>query len=205
MRRYSAILLVLFLFVLVASAGLSAQDWIRTGTGLGVEKIRLAAPDFKLVATDTGTQNLATTFNTTLGNDLQAAGIFDMVSRSFYPMSIPGAPQDVHLSRLEQPAAERQYAGLWQPWCPGRISQRPGLAVRHQEPAIAAGSGQAVSRAGERRQRAADRAPLCRRDHLSSWAAACKGSPRPSSISSVRAAARRKSGRWITTAPARSN
>ncbi|MFZ0315036.1 MAG: Tol-Pal system beta propeller repeat protein TolB [Candidatus Korobacteraceae bacterium] len=103
MRRYSAILLVLFLFVLVASAGLSAQDWIRTGTGLGVEKIRLAAPDFKLVATDTGTQNLATTFDTTLGNDLQAAGIFDMVSRSFYPMSIPGAPQDVHLSDWSSP------------------------------------------------------------------------------------------------------
>ena len=98
MRRYSAILLVLFLFVLVAVASLSAQDWIRTGTGLGVEKIRLAAPDFKLVTTDTGTQNLATTFNTTLGNDLQAAGIFDMVSRSFYPMSIPGAPQEVHLT-----------------------------------------------------------------------------------------------------------
>jgi TolB protein len=90
--------LVLFLFVLVAVASLSAQDWIRTGTGLGVEKIRLAAPDFKLVTTDTGTQNLATTFNTTLGNDLQAAGIFDMVSRSFYPMSIPGAPQEVHLT-----------------------------------------------------------------------------------------------------------
>jgi len=103
MRRYSAILLVLFLFVLVASAGLSAQDWIRTGTGLGVEKIRLAAPDFKLVTTDTGTQNLATTFNTTLGNDLQAAGIFDMVSRSFYPLSIPGAPQEVHLADWGSP------------------------------------------------------------------------------------------------------
>jgi len=105
MKRNATIAVVLFLifFVLVASASLSAQDWIRTGTGLGVEKIRLAAPDFKLVTTDTGTQNLATTFNTTLGNDLQAAGIFDMVSRSFYPLSIPGAPQEVHLADWSSP------------------------------------------------------------------------------------------------------
>ena len=105
MRRYAVTLLGLFLlfFVLVASVGLSAQDWIRTGTGLGVEKIRLASPDFKLVSTDTGTQNLATTFNTTLGNDLQAAGIFDMVSRSFYPLSIPGAPREVHLADWSSP------------------------------------------------------------------------------------------------------
>jgi TolB protein len=101
MKRYSAILLVLFLFFAIAS--MSAQDWIRTGTGLGVEKIRLAAPDFKLVTTDGGTQNLAMTFNTTLSNDLQSAGIFDMVSRSFYPLSVPGAPQEVHLSDWGNP------------------------------------------------------------------------------------------------------
>ena len=93
--------LALFLFFCVAV--LSAQDWIRTGTGLGVEKIRLAAPDFKMLTTDTGTQNLATTFNLTLQNDLQSAGIFDMVSRSFYPMSIPGAPQEVNLSDWGNP------------------------------------------------------------------------------------------------------
>jgi len=103
MRRYAVILLGLFLLIFVAGASLSAQDWIRTGTGLGVEKIRLAAPDFKLVTTDTGTQNLAMTFNTTLGNDLQAAGIFDMVSRSFYPLSIPGAPQEVRLADWSSP------------------------------------------------------------------------------------------------------
>ena len=101
MKRYATIAVMLLL--LFSIKDLSAQDWIRTGTGLGVEKIRLAAPDFKLVTTDTGTQNLATTFNTTLGNDLQAAGIFDMVSRSFYPLSIPGAPQGVHLADWSSP------------------------------------------------------------------------------------------------------
>ena len=96
-------LAVILSLVLALSAFLPAQDWIRTGTGLGVEKIRLAAPDFKLVTNDTGTQNLSATFNTTLGNDLQAAGIFDMVSRSFYPTSTPGAPQEVHLADWSSP------------------------------------------------------------------------------------------------------
>ena len=90
-------------FLFSAILGLSAQDWIRTGTGLGVEKIRLAAPDFKMVTTDTGTQNLAMTFNTTLWNDLQSAGIFDMVSRSFYPLSVPGVPPDVRLGDWGNP------------------------------------------------------------------------------------------------------
>ena len=98
-KRFVALSLFLFL----TTALLSAQDWIRTGTGLGVEKIRLAAPDFKTITTDSGTQNLAMTFNTTLSNDLQNAGIFEMVSRSFFPVSIPGAPQEVHLADWSSP------------------------------------------------------------------------------------------------------
>jgi len=93
----------LLLFLYVATALLSAQDWIRTGTGLGVEKIRLAAPDFKQLSSGTETQNLAMTFNVTLQNDLGNAGIFEMVSRSFWPLSIPGAPQEVVLSEWGSP------------------------------------------------------------------------------------------------------
>ena len=99
MKRFAAILSL----VLLATLGLSAQDWIRTGTGLGVEKIRLAAADFKKISTDSGTNNLAMTFDLTLQNDLQNAGIFDMVSRSFWPLSIPGAPQEVHLADWSSP------------------------------------------------------------------------------------------------------
>src|ERR1017187_8622136 len=67
MKKNGAILLVLFLVIAASLA--SAQDWIRTGTGLGVEKVRLAVPDFKQVTTDTGTQNLSAVFNVTLWND----------------------------------------------------------------------------------------------------------------------------------------
>jgi len=101
MKRYTAILLTLFVLFVITS--LPAQDWIRTGTGLGVEKIRLAAPDFKMVTSDSGTQNLALTFNVTFNSDLQNAGIFEMVARSFYPLSVPGAPQEVHVAEWGSP------------------------------------------------------------------------------------------------------
>jgi len=95
--------LTLLLFFLLATTFLSAQDWIHTGTGLGVEKIRLAAPDFKQVTPGTETQNLAMTFNVTFQNDLASAGIFEMVSRSFWPLSVPGAPQEVVLNEWGSP------------------------------------------------------------------------------------------------------
>jgi TolB protein len=76
---------------------LAAQDWIRTGTGLGVEKIRLAVPDFKPSTQDPKNTELLKAFNDTLFNDLDNAGIFDMVSKSFYPLEVPGNPAEVRL------------------------------------------------------------------------------------------------------------
>jgi len=72
------------------------QDWIRTGTGLGVEKVRLAVPDFKPGTTDPRNGELLQEFNSVLWNDLDNAGIFDMVSKSFYPLEVPGNPGEVH-------------------------------------------------------------------------------------------------------------
>src|SRR6266478_3562256 len=79
--------------VLLASA--SAQDWIKTGTGLGVEKVRIAVPEFKASNQDPRNSDLLKTFNDTLWNDLDNAGIFEMVSKSFYPLGQIGAPGDV--------------------------------------------------------------------------------------------------------------
>src|SRR5689334_20914448 len=79
------------------------QDWIRTGTGLGVEKVRLAVPDFKPSGSDPQNAELLKTFNETLWNDLDNAGIFDMVSKSFFPLEVPGAPADVKLDVWSAP------------------------------------------------------------------------------------------------------
>ena len=80
-----------------------AQDWIRTGTGLGVEKVRLAASDFKPSTQDPKNTDLLKTFNDTLWSDLDNAGIFDMVSKSFYPLDVPGNPAEVRFDAWSGP------------------------------------------------------------------------------------------------------
>ena len=89
------------LFALAASG--SAQDWIRTGTGLGVEKVRLAASDFKAGTPDSKNTDLLKTFNDTLWNDLDQAGIFDLVSKSFYPLQAPGQPSEINFTAWNSP------------------------------------------------------------------------------------------------------
>jgi len=79
------------------------QDWIKTGTGLGMEKVRLAVPDFKPSTADAKNADLLKVFNDTLWNDLDNAGIFDMVSKSFYPLAVPGAPTDVQFAAWSAP------------------------------------------------------------------------------------------------------
>ena len=81
----------------------SQDDWIRTGTGLGVEKVRLAAADFKPSSADPRNTALLKAFNDTVWNDLNSAGIFDMVSKSFYPLSVPAAPAEVKFPEWNAP------------------------------------------------------------------------------------------------------
>jgi len=80
-----------------------AQDWIRTGTGLGVEKVRIAVPDFKASTTDPKNTDLLKTFDDTLWNDLDNAGIFELVSKSFYPLGPVGEPADVKFEAWSSP------------------------------------------------------------------------------------------------------
>lgn len=88
-------------FILVALIPLSfaalsdAQDWVKGGVGLAAQKIRLAVPDFKASSQDPKNTELLKTFNDTLWNDLENAGIFDMASKSFYPLGQVGSPSDV--------------------------------------------------------------------------------------------------------------
>jgi len=87
----------------VLASSVWAQDWIKTGTGLGVEKIRIAVPEFKGSSQDPRNPELLKTFNDTLWNDLSNAGIFEMVSKSFYPLGQIGAPADVKFDAWSAP------------------------------------------------------------------------------------------------------
>ncbi|HZI33200.1 MAG TPA: hypothetical protein VFF11_12735, partial [Candidatus Binatia bacterium] len=73
----------------------AAQDRIKIELNMGQERPRLAAPDFKAANGDPQTAPLNTVFNQTLWNDLDNAGIFDMVAKSFYPSQMPGQPAEL--------------------------------------------------------------------------------------------------------------
>src|SRR5208282_2930559 len=92
-----------FFLPLVLLASAVGQDWVRGGTGLAAERIRLAAADFKPSTSDPKNADLSKTFNDVLWNDLDNAGIFDLVSKSFYPLQEPGQPSDVNFSAWNSP------------------------------------------------------------------------------------------------------
>jgi TolB protein len=71
----------------------AAQDWFKTGTGLGVTKARVAVPE--TVARSTFAQPLPKTFHDVLWADLDYSGILDLVSPSFYPLQTPGQPSEL--------------------------------------------------------------------------------------------------------------
>ena len=94
MKRLFAFAILLTLGTSLAAFG-QGPDWIRTGTGLGQERPRLAVPDFKTSQGQPG--DLLKVFNDTLFSDLDNAGIFDVVSKSFYPLQVPGRPEELQL------------------------------------------------------------------------------------------------------------
>ena len=85
------------------SSALLAQDWVKTGTSLGVEKVRLAVPDFKPANADPQNTALLKTFNDTLWNDLDVSGVVELVSKSFYPLQVPGQPPEVNFMAWNAP------------------------------------------------------------------------------------------------------
>src|SRR4051794_25900063 len=104
MKRLQSVFFVVA--ALLIACGANAQnDWIRTGTGLGQEKVRLGVADFKAGGADPREADLLKIFNETLWNDLDNAGIFDMASKSFYPLAQPSQPGEVKLDAWANPPA----------------------------------------------------------------------------------------------------
>jgi TolB protein len=93
--RLLSILSMLILAGSVFVPSSSAQGWVRTGSGLGVEKVRLAVPDFKPSNNDPQNDPLLKTFNDTFWNDLDNSGVVELISKSFYPLQVPGQPPEV--------------------------------------------------------------------------------------------------------------
>ncbi|HTV60350.1 MAG TPA: translocation protein TolB [Verrucomicrobiae bacterium] len=75
----------------------SAQDWFKTGTGLGVTKARVAVPDFPVRTP--AVQPLEKTFHDVLWADLDYSGVLDLVSPSFYPTTNPSQPSELNAAQ----------------------------------------------------------------------------------------------------------
>ncbi|HKQ87069.1 MAG TPA: hypothetical protein VJS43_09890 [Candidatus Acidoferrales bacterium] len=105
MRKKAALITYLFAAaLLLGPRPAAAQDWFKTGTGLGVSKARVAAPD---LAASPDAAKLESTFHNVLWNDLEYSGILDMVSQSFYPLKVPSQPGDLTAPNPQgKPAAQ---------------------------------------------------------------------------------------------------
>ncbi len=93
MRRQLVIIALFCVALLWCAWPAAAQDWFKTGTGLGVAKARVAVPEF---AVRQGAQApLEKTFHDVLWGDLEYCGILELVSPSFYPSQVPSQPNEV--------------------------------------------------------------------------------------------------------------
>lgn len=103
LRFLSVPLVLIACAVLFPAHSAAAQDWFKTGTGLGVTKARLAVPD--TVARSTFGPPLPKTFHDVLWADLEYSGILDLVSPSFYPTGVPGQPSELKAQDWAAPPA----------------------------------------------------------------------------------------------------
>lgn len=94
MRTGAALLLLLLGLLAVVPLGVRPQeDWFRTGTGIGVEKFRVAVPAF--AARSPEVETVAGVFTSVLQSDLEMSGIVELVSPSFHPLEVPSQPSEL--------------------------------------------------------------------------------------------------------------
>jgi TolB protein len=98
--------IVLSLFCVSRSA--QSQDWFSTGINLGAPKTRLAVAELPPKSVEQSLVSLTQEFNQVLWNDLDKAGIFDLVSKSYYPVRRPEEPLDVDFTAWTSPPASAQ-------------------------------------------------------------------------------------------------
>jgi TolB protein len=86
-------LILSLLYLLPFSFTSFAQDWFRTGTGMGVEKPRIAVADFAPRVDPA--KSHAGLFTQTVRDDLAFSGVIELVSPSFYPVQVPTQPGEL--------------------------------------------------------------------------------------------------------------
>ena len=109
-RLYRCLLAVAALVLLAIPANAQREPWFRTGTGLGVEKIRVAMADLGPRAENARTH--ATQFTQVVRDDLAFSGVLDLVSPSFYPTQTLIQPPDLNYSAWTAPDVKANYVAF---------------------------------------------------------------------------------------------
>src|ERR1700676_5107694 len=73
--------LLAFALLIFAGQAAQAQDWLRTGTGLGVSEAEVAVADF--VSRNDAAAPMSALFSDVVRNDLDFSGIVELASKSF--------------------------------------------------------------------------------------------------------------------------
>ncbi|PYT59837.1 MAG: translocation protein TolB [Acidobacteria bacterium] len=87
-----------------------AQDWVRTGTGLGQVKPRVALADFG--PRSDSAKSHSSLFTQVVRDDLQFSGILELASPSFYPPQVPTVPTELKAGAWLDPPTSAFYVGF---------------------------------------------------------------------------------------------
>ena len=120
------------LLILAASrTGAVQNDLIRTGTGIGVERVKIAVSS---LFSSPENAPLARTFDDTLFADLEYSGIFDMASKSLHPLTLPSRPADMKLEEWRDPPLAAQMVVIGNLARAGDVAQIEGWLIDPRNP-----------------------------------------------------------------------
>jgi TolB protein len=123
-RRYKwtgAAVLLTILCLAAWPTTTNAQDWFKTGTGLGVSKPKVAVADF--ASRSQPVRSLADLFSDVVRKDLEFSGVADLASKSFYPTQVPSAPTELRMQPWSDPPVSAQFLAF------GNLSTGGNLAI----------------------------------------------------------------------------
>lgn len=100
-QRIGGCLVAVVALTLTVGTARAQAPWFRTGTGLGIEKIRVAVASFGPRSDSAKTH--ADQFTQVVRDDLAFSGILDLVSPSFYPTQTLSQPSELQFSVWSDP------------------------------------------------------------------------------------------------------
>ncbi|MGB7437133.1 MAG: hypothetical protein WBR26_07650 [Candidatus Acidiferrum sp.] len=107
----------LFLLLLLFSSPSFCQDWFKSGTGIGLEKPRIAVVDF--VPRADNAKSHAALFTSVVRDDLDFSGVIDVASPSFYPPKTPSQPGELQKLDWSQGPVNANFAAF------GNLTETP--------------------------------------------------------------------------------